>query len=117
MKGLILLSFLSYQLFGCTGDCLTCHPILVPTIEQDERHKPMLTCINCHSVDPNSMAECGSDCFGCHSMKKINAAGVREHDVIQGCRDCHVGANEKLFDLSKSFDQSSPESLKDFLSH
>lgn len=63
------------------------------------------------------MAECGSDCFGCHSMKKINAADVREHDVIGECRDCHVGADEKLFDISKPFGQSSSESLKDFLNN
>lgn len=78
----------------------------------------MLGCIECHSADPNSMAECGSDCFGCHSMQKINAADVRAHDVIQGCRDCHVGAKEELFDISLPQDQSREENtLKEFLSN
>ena len=115
MKYLISLTLITSLLLACTGDCLTCHPKLVPTIKTDVRHKAMLTCINCHSANPSSMAECGSDCFACHSMKKINAADVREHDVIQACRDCHVGADEKLFDTSKSFNQSHSEPLKDFL--
>ena len=115
MKHLFLVAIFSFSLFACTGDCMTCHPALVPTIDEDVRHKPMLTCINCHSAEPNTMAECGDDCFACHPMSKINAANVREHDVIQGCIDCHVKASEMLFDTSKSFNQSSPETLKDFL--
>ena len=116
MKHLIILVFFTLSLFACTGDCLTCHPKLVPTINEDLRHKPMLTCINCHSADPNSMAECGDDCFSCHPMEKINKANVREHDVIQACRDCHVGEIEKIFDPSISSDQShSDNTLKDFL--
>jgi hypothetical protein len=61
------------------------------------------------------MAECGDDCFSCHPMSKINKPNIKEHDVIQGCRDCHVGQNEKLFDTMTPFDQSSGDSLKDFL--
>ena len=99
MKLLILLLSLTVALLSCTGDCLTCHPNLVPTINEDERHKPMLTCIKCHSALPNSMADCGSDCFACHPMSKINGLGVKEHDVIQGCRDCHVRMKEKLFGI------------------
>ena len=115
MKYLVAMALFTFSLFACTGDCLTCHPKLVPTINEDLRHKPMLTCINCHSANPEKMGDCGADCFACHSMTKINAANVREHDVIQGCRDCHVGADEKIFDISKSFNQSQNEALKDFL--
>ena len=115
MKLLLILSVAASYLMACTGDCLTCHPKLVPTIHEDLRHKPMLGCINCHSADPNSMAECGSDCFGCHSMAKILGANVQEHAVIQECRDCHVGVVEKMFDTSTTFNQSKEESLKDFL--
>jgi len=99
MKLLILLFTLTLALFSCTGDCLTCHPNLVPTIDEDKRHKPMLTCIKCHSANPNSMADCGSDCFACHPMSKINGLGIKEHDVIQGCRDCHVKMKEALFGI------------------
>ena len=115
MKYIVYILFLSISLFACTGDCLSCHPKLIPTINEDERHKPMLSCKNCHSVKPNVMAECGDDCFSCHPMSKINAANVREHDVIQICRDCHVGVDEKLFDTTNTFNQSRGESLKDFL--
>lgn len=115
MKYLLFLSIFTYSLFACTGDCMTCHPKLIPTINEDLRHKPMLTCIKCHSAEPNTMAECGNDCFACHPMEKINKPNVREHDVIQKCRDCHVGEKEKLFDVSTSFDQSHSNSLKDFL--
>jgi hypothetical protein len=63
------------------------------------------------------MAECGDDCFSCHPMSKINKANVREHDVIQKCRDCHVGETEKLFDITKTFNQSHTKSLKDFINN
>jgi len=115
MKILALFIITTNLLLACTGDCLTCHPKLLPTIQEDVRHKPMLSCINCHSAEPNTMAECGDDCFACHPMSKINKANVREHDIIQECRDCHVGAKEKLFNASRSFDQSHTNSLKDFL--
>lgn len=115
MKYILIVLFFTSSLFACTGDCLTCHPKLLPTINEDWRHKPMLGCIKCHSAEPNTMAECGDDCFACHPMSKINAANVREHDVIQTCVDCHVKANEILFDTSNSFNQSTSESLKDFL--
>ena len=115
MKPLIIILFTVLGAFACTGDCLTCHPNLVPTINEDLRHKPMLTCINCHSADPNSMAECGSDCFACHPMEKINNANVREHDVIQKCRDCHVGLTEELMNVPMPTGQSHQEPLKEFL--
>lgn len=98
-------------LSACTGDCLTCHPNLVSTIEEDERHKPMMTCINCHSADPNSMADCGSDCFACHPMSKINGLGVKEHEVIQGCRDCHVALKQELYGIP----EKNQSTLKDTL--
>jgi hypothetical protein len=94
---------------------MSCHPKLLDGIDTDERHKPMLGCIKCHAPNPEKMAQCGNDCFACHSMVKIYEADVDEHDVIQGCRDCHVGAVEKMFDATKSFNQSTSESLKDFL--
>jgi len=115
MKYLIITLLFTYSLLACTGDCLTCHPKLVPTINEDLRHKPMLTCIKCHSAEPNTMAECGDDCFSCHPMSKINKPNIREHDVIQACRDCHVGENEKIFDNSIKYNQSQKKSLKDFL--
>jgi hypothetical protein len=112
---LLLFSIFAYTLSACTGDCLTCHPKLVKNIQTDLRHKPMLTFINCHSADPNKMADCGSDCFACHPMEKINN-GVKEHEVIQGCRDCHVKMKQELLDITNSHDQSKVDApLRDFL--
>ena len=115
MKYIIILIFLTISAFACTGDCMTCHPKLLPTINEDLRHKPMLTCINCHSAESSGVGECGDKCFTCHTMSKLDKANVREHDIIQTCINCHVGAKEKLFDISKSLDQSHGATLKDFL--
>lgn len=114
-KIIFVLSVLSLSLFACTGDCLTCHPALEKNILTDSRHSPMLTCINCHSANPSAMADCGSDCFGCHSMEKINN-GVKEHEVIQGCKDCHVKMKQELLDITNAHDQSKVDTpLRDFL--
>jgi hypothetical protein len=108
---LILLTYIS--LLACTGDCLTCHPKLVPTINTDIRHKPMLTCIKCHLANPQKMADCGSDCFACHSIEKIEKPNIQEHKVIRGCRDCHMKLSQEL--LSVPSKQSHEQPLRDFL--
>jgi hypothetical protein len=115
MKKLIVLLTCFIPLFACTGDCLTCHPNLLPTIEEDTRHKPMLGCIECHSADPNSMAECGSDCFSCHPVEKIEKVPVQAHSVIRGCRDCHMQIKEAFCYPEPETGQSRPEPLKEFL--
>ncbi|MEJ2468082.1 MAG: hypothetical protein P8Y51_03245 [Campylobacterales bacterium] len=112
---LSVFSGLFSTLLACTGDCLTCHPKLVSTIEQDARHKPMLTCIKCHSADPNAMAECGSECFACHPVEKIEKVDVEEHRVIRGCRDCHVEIKEALSNIATPKDQSTLPPLKELL--
>jgi len=116
MKYLIsLLIITTTALMACTGDCLTCHPKLIPTINEDLRHKPMLTCIECHSADPNSMAECGNDCFGCHPIEKIEKPNIKEHKVIRECRDCHLEMEKEALDIATPRDQSALKPLKEFL--
>lgn len=115
MKAFLFLLGFTIALLGCTGDCLTCHPNLVPTIEKDSRHKPMLGCIECHSADPNSMAECGSDCFACHPIEKIEGVPVNAHKVIRGCRDCHMQLKEEVFGVKPDTGQSRQAPLKEFL--
>ncbi len=100
---------------ACTGDCMSCHPNLLPTINEDLRHKPMLTCINCHKADTESMAECGSDCFACHDVDKIEKKGIFEHKVIRSCRDCHMQMKRELSDITKPKDQSQINPLDIFL--
>ena len=113
MKIITLILIAYIYLMACTGDCLTCHPKLVPTINTDLRHKPMLTCIKCHSANPAKMADCGSDCFACHSIEKIEKPNIAEHKVIRGCRDCHMKLNEQL--LSAPPQQSHEQQLREFL--
>ncbi len=115
MKYLIAFFLFSTALFACTGDCLTCHPALEKTIHTDERHKPMLSCIECHSSNPNAMAECGSDCFACHTIEKIERPGIKEHAVIRECRDCHMKMKEELFNMQMLPSQSKPETFDGFL--
>lgn len=116
MKFLTALVFIAGNLlFACSGDCLTCHPALLPAINSDDRHKPMLTCIECHSADPDSMAECGSDCFSCHSVEKIEKVNVKEHRVIRECRDCHLQLKKELFSVHPGGGQSHGKFLKEYL--
>lgn len=115
MKTIALFFILLLPLWGCTGDCMTCHPALLKTIDTDMRHKPMLTCIKCHSADPAKMADCGSDCFACHPIAKIEGAKVAEHAVIRECRDCHMKLKTKVeLDVSPK-GQSVMPTLRDFL--
>ena len=113
MKIIILLLLASISLMACTGDCLTCHPKLIPTINSDIRHKSMLTCIKCHSADPAKMGDCGSDCFACHSIEKIEKPNIIEHKVIRECRDCHMKLKSELFSAPPQ--QSHEQPLRDFL--
>lgn len=94
---------------------MTCHPKLMPTINQDQRHKPMLTCIRCHSADTNAMAECGSDCFACHPVEKIEKHDIAEHRVIRGCRNCHMKMKEAITDIATPKDQSNVRPLRELL--
>lgn len=94
---------------------MSCHPALLKTIDTDLRHKPMLSCIKCHSPDPAKMADCGSDCFACHSMEKIDRANVSEHTVIRECRDCHMKMKIQLDVNTLPKGQSVMPTLRDFL--
>lgn len=115
MKYLIILISLTLTLMACTGDCMTCHPKLVPTINEDLRHKPMLTCIECHSPDPSAMAECGSDCFACHPMEKINKMPIEQHRIINECRDCHMKMKAEMAEIPLESGQTHRQPLKEFL--
>ncbi len=115
MKTILFLFGFVTAVLACTGDCLTCHPTLLPTIQEDTRHKPMLGCIECHSANPDSMAECGSDCFACHPVEKIEKVPVEAHRVIRGCRDCHMQLKEELFGVKPETGQSRQPPLKEFL--
>ena len=117
MRNILLIIFLVFNLYANMGDCLTCHPKLLPTIDTDARHTAMKSCIKCHSASEKPVLECGDKCFSCHSKEDLDADEIKEHAIIEECRKCHVDAIHNLFDTSKSFNQSQPESLQDFLIH
>jgi hypothetical protein len=94
---------------------MTCHPALLKNIDTDKRHKPMTTCIKCHSADPAKMGDCGSDCFACHSITKIEGARVAEHVVIRECRECHMKLKPSLDINTFPKTQSTQPMLRDFL--
>lgn len=98
--------------WACSGDCLSCHPSLAETILTDARHKPMLTCKRCHAEEEGGMSECGKDCFSCHDIEKIDKS-VREHDVIESCRNCHMNMPVKL--QSQQNSSSDRDSMYDLL--
>ena len=115
-KILILLMIFTLSSLACTGDCMTCHPSLKKNIHEDKRHVAMLTCIECHNPNAESMSECGADCFVCHTKDKIDKPNVREHDVIESCRQCHLKLKKEKNDfLSAPATQSTQEPLRDFL--
>ena len=117
MKFIFLSMLFISSLFACTGDCFTCHPNLLEGIEKDLRHLPMKKCINCHLANPESMSECGPDCFECHSKDKMEEGSVEEHKVIASCRECHM--KEKFMDMSKMIEEKNNKdfqgTLKDYL--
>ena len=115
MKSLITLLTLLFLLHADMGNCLTCHPKLLSNIQADERHRPMKTCIKCHTPSESDVLECGEKCFSCHTQKDLQIDEIKEHLVFEECRKCHVDAINELFDTTNTFDQSHQESLKDFL--
>lgn len=109
---LFLLLFTASSADACSGDCLSCHPSLAENILSDERHKPMLTCKACHLNEEAGMSECGKDCFECHKIDKIDKS-VKEHSVIESCRNCHMKMPVDLQMMPKS--SQSKDTMVDFL--
>ncbi len=75
----------------------------------------MTTCIKCHTANPAKMAECGSDCFACHPVAKIEGAHIAEHAAIHECRDCHMKLKAALNLDTRPTGQSVQPTLRDFL--
>lgn len=99
MRNIFVFLLLSLRLFGCSGDCLSCHPKL--NLESDVRHKSLATCVTCHTAESIASqdmgAACGQDCFVCHDAEKLTRSDVAEHGVIKGCIACHTSLDRSLF--------------------
>ncbi len=106
-------SIIILDIWGCTGDCKSCHQNL--DYKNDIRHRPMLECKTCHTDEKMAqidMGGCGEDCFSCHDVKKIQSPALaKEHSVIDACIQCHtqlstspINTGENVFQKSlKSF--------------
>lgn len=115
MKSLLIILIFLTTLSANMGDCFTCHPKLIKGIDNSIEHRPMLTCIKCHSPNKKSVLECGDKCFSCHKQEDLEPEEIPEHRVFEDCRECHVTSKKKLLDITNTFDQSHVDSLKNFL--
>ena len=94
-KILTVLFLLGTFLYACTGDCISCHPVLKKSIEKPH-HKILKSCINCHTKNVGPVNECGGDCFDCHPRSKLIKSDRIEHQEIAKCKECHIDTNELL---------------------
>ena len=95
IKKLLILLFLSLYSYSCSGDCMSCHPVLKESIKE-KHHQVLTTCIACHTKTPTTMVECGGDCFACHSQNKLIESNRIEHQNLASCKECHIN-KEDLF--------------------
>ncbi len=81
--------------FGCSGDCLKCHPVLKKSIEEPH-HLVIKRCIECHKDSSTGVTTCGQDCFECHDRDRLAASLLPEHRAIKACARCHMGQKELM---------------------
>lgn len=83
IKYIFVLTLFITSIFACSGDCMSCHPVLKESI-QKPHHMMLNSCIKCHTTLPEGMTSCGGDCFACHSQNKlINSNTVPEHTKLK----------------------------------
>ena len=105
MKSALLIILLSIYAFACSGDCMSCHPVLKESIKKPH-HQILNSCIQCHTKVPEAMSECGGDCFACHSQNKLIKSDRKEHQNLSTCKECHI-SKEDLFKTPPSLDNNS----------
>ena len=92
---LFFLIVVSSFLYACTGDCISCHPVLKKSINEPH-HQILKSCISCHKDNAGPVNECGGDCFQCHPREKLIKSDRFEHQEIAKCKECHVDVKELL---------------------
>lgn len=97
IKFFLMFFSLSLYSFACSGDCISCHPILKESIKE-KHHEVLTSCITCHTKAPASMTECGGDCFACHSQNKLIKSNRIEHQNLSSCKKCHIN-KEDIFKI------------------
>lgn len=94
-KILLILAFCLSFAYACTGDCISCHPVLKESINKPH-HIILKTCIECHKDNAGPVNECGGDCFDCHPRQKLINSDRKEHQEIAKCKECHVDSKNLL---------------------
>lgn len=112
MRILLLLVFSYLYIFACSGNCISCHPSLNESINQ-QHHQVLKTCISCHTKTPTTMVECGGDCFSCHSQNKLIKSNRIEHQNLASCKKCHINKE----DLFKTTNMNEGSTLSDLLNN
>ncbi|MDR0747354.1 MAG: hypothetical protein LBE89_05610 [Helicobacteraceae bacterium] len=92
--------------FACSGDCASCHKIL-----DDDEHRVLNECVECHIEITNVNAECGGNCFSCHNAAALNSE-VDEHKTLKDCKTCHISAENNSIFGKKMFDFDLEQTLK-----
>ncbi|MDR2153208.1 MAG: hypothetical protein LBO72_10330 [Helicobacteraceae bacterium] len=92
MRALISFIFLVTIAFNCSGDCVSCHATLEGKTGKDGDHNVLLKCVECHQEIASQNAECGGNCFVCHSESSIDKS-VAEHKTLGDCKSCHISAS------------------------
>ncbi len=95
MKFLLLFIIIFTYLFSCSGDCISCHPILEKSIKKSF-HRNLNSCKDCHNDLSASMSQCGGDCFSCHSQNKLIKSNVSQHQELALCKQCHISKEDFL---------------------
>ena len=88
-KYFILLHVTLTFLLACGGDCIQCHKVLEPIIN-DKDHQILNSCTTCHNKPAKHGNSCGQDCFECHPREKLYSdQNISEHQAIKACSACH----------------------------
>ncbi|MDR0665184.1 MAG: hypothetical protein LBF86_06655 [Helicobacteraceae bacterium] len=113
MRYIVQFIILSSIALACSGDCVSCHATLNDKTGRDDDHKVLLKCVDCHLEIASPNAECGGNCFVCHSQNSIDVS-VSEHKTLGDCKSCHISASSA--DISSKFFNFNPnETLEDKL--
>lgn len=95
IKVLFVITLFISVLIACTGDCISCHPVLKESINKPH-HIILKSCISCHKDNAGPVNECGGDCFECHPRQKLINSNRVEHQEIIKCKECHIDKSDLL---------------------
>ena len=100
LRLLIVVITLSLAANACEGDCMVCHPGLEKMKGKEaSEHRVLRSCKNCHKKpmkESNATAECGRDCWECHDIRRVQSLGVKAHEGLGRCIECHVTLDRDL---------------------